>query len=119
MKSRDFFLQFTIILYYSHIYALDIHKNMPPSILLFTWWQVKFEHKVFPAEMHIYQTQNAGAVKKIEAKQPDNQWYILWEAKSVENIQTNRPIIFSAEFNVSRTKCIDVYLHVPLVKNLK
>ena len=63
---------------------------------------------MFPAEVHIHQTQNAGAVKRIEAKQPDLQWYKLWETNSIENIQTNRSIIFRAEFNVSS---IDLYVY--------
>ena len=64
-------------------------------------FKVQFKRKVFPAELHIYQTQNAGGMKRIEAKQPDNQWYILWETNSVDRLQINKTLIFIAEFNVS------------------
>ena len=52
-------------------------------------------------EVHVYETRNGGAVKRIMARQPDKRWYTLWQADSVVMLSTNRSLEFIAEFSVS------------------
>ena len=48
--------------------------------------------------LDIYETLNAGGVKRISGKTPSGEWEVLWETDQVERIQTAR--IFSPPLQV-------------------
>lgn len=62
-----------------------------------------FAEKVYPTEINIYETYNAGGTKKVEAKTDSGTWVTLYEAQRVEVIKASR--IFKPAFIVSQSCC--------------
>ncbi len=60
--------------------------------------KVEFEKYVFVSEIEIYETYNAGGVKKIFTKAENEIWELLWETSQIEVIRNSR--IFSPDFEV-------------------
>lgn len=65
--------------------------------------EVEFEDKVYIEKIEIYETLNAGAVKRIKAKHPNGTWVIVWETPQVCLIQNSR--IFSPDFQKLGFRC--------------
>ena len=61
--------------------------------------QVQFQTKVYPEKVEIYETYNAGAVKRLQFLQPNSKWLTAWETTTMQHIQKIR--VFSPTFEVS------------------
>lgn len=59
-----------------------------------------FLEKVYPTEINIYETYNAGGTRKVEAKTDSGTWVTIYEAPKVEVIKASR--IFKPPFIVSQ-----------------
>lgn len=55
-----------------------------------------FLEKVYPTEINIYETYNAGGTRKVEAKTDSGTWVTIYEAPKVEVIKASR--IFKPPF---------------------
>lgn len=60
-----------------------------------------FLEKVYPTEINIYETYNAGGTRKVEAKTDSGTWVTIYEAPKVEVIKASR--IFKPPFIVSQS----------------
>ena len=69
--------------------------------VVFIYYQVKFEKKVYPEMLEIQETYNGGAVKKIEIIQPDNNWYSFWKTYHVSRRQFRNNLRFQVFKSVS------------------
>lgn len=58
--------------------------------------EVVFLQKVYPTEINIYETYNAGGTRKVEAKTDSGTWVTIYEAPKVEVIKASR--IFKPPF---------------------
>lgn len=58
--------------------------------------EVVFLEKVYPTEINIYETYNAGGTRKVEAKTDSGTWVTIYEAPKVEVIKASR--IFKPPF---------------------
>ena len=56
--------------------------------------------------MNIYEVHNSGAVVSVKGKNPNNDWFVLWEASQPEKIKNSR--IFSPPISVSFQSCFIV-----------
>ena len=69
--------------------------------------QVQYLRKVYPEKVEIYETYNAGAVKRLQFLQPNNKWYTAWETVNVQHIKKLR--IFTPNFKVSSYSTFNKY----------
>ncbi|CAC5409331.1 unnamed protein product [Mytilus coruscus] len=58
--------------------------------------EVEFEQEIYIQKIEIYETYHAGAVKTISARKPNNNYEVIWNTKSVTNMNCSR--IFSPDF---------------------
>ena len=49
-----------------------------------------YEEKVYPTEINIYETYNAGGTKSISAKADNGEWVTLYKADKIEAIKSSR-----------------------------
>ena len=61
-------------------------------------YKVRFQQKVFPEKVEIYETWYSGAVKRIQFMQPNDKWYTVWETTTVQYLKMLRT--FSPDFDV-------------------
>ncbi|XP_052071152.1 uncharacterized protein LOC127709590 [Mytilus californianus] len=57
--------------------------------------EVEFDQEIYIQKIEIYETYHAGAVKTISARKPNNNYEVIWNTKSVTNM--NRSRIFSPD----------------------
>ena len=53
-------------------------------------YQVKFEKKLIPEKIEIYESYNSGAVKRMQILQEGNTWYTVWQTDAVQHIKELR-----------------------------
>nr|XP_022313500.1 uncharacterized protein LOC111118373 isoform X1 [Crassostrea virginica]XP_022313502.1 uncharacterized protein LOC111118373 isoform X1 [Crassostrea virginica] len=64
--------------------------------------EISFERSVVPSEIKIYETYNAGGISRILARDPTNQWIVLYTAPRLECIKQSRifcPTITGCNFS--------------------
>ncbi|XP_061181819.1 uncharacterized protein LOC133190296 [Saccostrea echinata] len=69
--------------------------------------EIGFQEKVIPSSINIYETYHAGGVTKIHARNPQNNWVILYEAPNLEIIQMSRifsPVLKNNNFETNKIR---------------
>ena len=67
--------------------------------------QVKFQKKVFPKRVDIYENYNGGAVTRLKFMQGNNEWYTAWVNNAAfTRIKTSRILSVSFEVSLKRFK---------------
>ena len=56
-----------------------------------------FSKSVFPMKVMIYETFNAGSVKRVDVMDPNDEWHMAWETDTVQDIQGNRTLSIKLE----------------------
>ncbi|XP_022313504.2 F-box/LRR-repeat protein 4-like isoform X2 [Crassostrea virginica] len=71
--------------------------------------EVVYEEKVYPTEINIYETYNAGGTKSISAKADNGEWVTLYQADKIEAIKSSRifkPRLIDANLSVDTLKIV-------------
>ena len=62
-------------------------------------FKVRFQQKVYPEKVEIYETWYSGSAKRVQFMHPNGNWYTVWETTTVQYLRALR--IFYPEFDVS------------------
>ncbi|XP_048760253.2 F-box/LRR-repeat protein 4-like [Ostrea edulis] len=52
--------------------------------------ELKYEQKVYPQEINVYETYHAGGTKKVQGKTDSGTWFTLYETDKIELIKESR-----------------------------